>query len=52
MYRISIIVFQTFLTLGQGVLTIGGFVNGETGFFIALIGRVIFGLGGESLNVC
>jgi len=37
--------------LGQGVFTIGGMVNGSTGFWIAIVGRVIFGLGGESMNV-
>ena len=54
----SIILFSSLLVLGQGIFAISGFVgesnNGEgnTAFIIAIIGRVVFGLGGESLNVC
>lgn len=40
------------MTSGQAVFTLGGFVSGESGYVICVIGRVIFGLGGESLNVC
>mmetsp|Transcript_11707 Transcript_11707/g.11650 ORF Transcript_11707/g.11650 Transcript_11707/m.11650 type:complete len:152 (+) Transcript_11707:252-707(+) len=54
----SIVLFSTLLVAGQGVFAIAGFVgeSGEdhvsTAFIIAIIGRVVFGLGGESLNVC
>lgn len=33
------------------MFTLGGMINGDTGFWIAIVGRVIFGLGGESMNV-
>ncbi|CAI2364172.1 unnamed protein product [Moneuplotes crassus] len=54
----SIVLFSILLVAGQGVFAIAGFVgeSGEdhvsTAFIIAIIGRVVFGLGGESLNVC
>lgn len=53
----SIILFSTLLVIGQGVFALSGFIgqsNGDssTAFIVAIIGRVIFGLGGESLNVC
>jgi len=54
----SIYLFSTLLVIGQGVFTVSGFlgINAEDGaiypFIIAIIGRVIFGLGGESLSVC
>lgn len=55
---ISILLFSSLLVLGQGVFTISGFLgvasDGESiyPFVVAIIGRVIFGLGGESLGVC
>ena len=49
---ISIIVFSSLLTAGQAVFAVGGFMANEAGFTVAIIGRVLFGLGGESLNVC
>lgn len=54
----SIILFSILLVIGQGVFAISGFVGesnngvGNQAFIIAIVGRVIFGLGGESLNVC
>mmetsp|Transcript_23362 Transcript_23362/g.20754 ORF Transcript_23362/g.20754 Transcript_23362/m.20754 type:complete len:138 (+) Transcript_23362:248-661(+) len=54
----AIILFSSLLVIGQGIFTVSGFVgesnNGEgsTAFIIAIVGRVIFGLGGESLGVC
>lgn len=38
--------------MGQALLTIAGFIASKNGFYLALAARVIFGLGGESLNVC
>lgn len=53
----SIILFSSLLVVGQGVFALSGFIGesnpGSTGAFVmAMAGRVIFGLGGESLNVC
>lgn len=54
----SIIMFSLLLVVGQGIFAISGFVgvadpgNIGTAFVIAIIGRVVFGLGGESLSVC
>jgi MFS family permease len=54
----SIILFSTLLVIGQAVFTVSGFLgtsmdnSNPVPFIVALIGRVIFGLGGESLNVC
>ena len=46
--RLGILVFSGILTLGQGVFMIGGY---QKSFGIMIAGRVIFGLGGESLSV-
>lgn len=46
--RIGIILFTVVLTLGQAIFTLGGFYK-SLGIMIA--GRVVFGLGGESLSV-
>jgi MFS family permease len=46
--RLGILVFSGILTLGQGVFMIGGY---KKSFGIMIAGRVIFGLGGESLSV-
>lgn len=52
----SIFLFSSLLVIGQGVFAIAGFLGTEepsnTPFIVAMIGRFIFGLGGESLNVC
>lgn len=53
----SIILFSTLLVIGQGVFALSGFIGQDRGdtstaFIIAIVGRIIFGLGGESLNVC
>ena len=52
----SIILFSSLLVIGQGVFMISGFMgtedqNDNSAFYVALAGRLIFGLGGESLNV-
>jgi len=46
--RLGILVFSGLLTAGQAVFTIGGY---KKNFTIMLAGRVIFGLGGESMSV-
>ena len=46
--RLGIMVFTGILTLGQGVFAIGGY---KRSLGIMLAGRVIFGLGGESMSV-
>lgn len=54
----AIIFFSLLLVIGQGVFAISGFIgqanpgNSGTAFVVAIVGRVIFGLGGESLSVC
>lgn len=52
----SIFLFSTLLVIGQGVFALSGFLgesmDGNLPFIVAIIGRVIFGLGGESLSVC
>lgn len=53
----SIFLFSSLLVAGQGVFTVAGFmgtddVSNNWPFIVAIAGRVIFGLGGESLNVC
>ena len=40
--------FTIVLSLGQGVFAYGGWVKN---YYIMLTGRVIFGLGGESMSV-
>ena len=42
--RVGLIVFTVFVTLGQGIFMWGGFVKS---FPIMLVGRIVFGLGGE-----
>lgn len=46
--RLGILLFSGILTLGQGVFMIGGY---QKSFGVMIAGRVIFGLGGESLSV-
>ena len=46
--RLGIMIFTTILTLGQGIFMIGGY---KKSFGIMLAGRVVFGLGGESMSV-
>jgi nitrate/nitrite transporter NarK len=46
--RLGILLFTAVLTLGQAIFTIGGYYK-SLGIMIA--GRVVFGLGGESLSV-
>jgi len=46
--RLGIMIFTTILTLGQGIFMIGGY---KRSFGIMLAGRVVFGLGGESMSV-
>jgi len=46
--RLGTVVFSIFILLGQGVFSLGGFLNT---FWVMEIGRFIFGIGGESLAV-
>jgi len=46
--RFSIILFSTLLTAGQAIFAIGCSAGN---YPIAILGRFVFGLGGESLNV-
>lgn len=45
--RIVLIITATICVIGHGVFTIGGFRNT---FTLMLVGRTIFGLGGEVLH--
>lgn len=44
----GILLFSSFLVVGQLVFMVGGFLQS---FGVMLAGRVIFGLGGENLSV-
>lgn len=46
--KISLIIFTTLLTLGQLIFAIGG--SAES-LWIMLLGRFVFGLGGECMTV-
>mmetsp|Transcript_21572 Transcript_21572/g.18607 ORF Transcript_21572/g.18607 Transcript_21572/m.18607 type:complete len:222 (+) Transcript_21572:84-749(+) len=46
--RVAIVIFSFLLIVGQGVFTLGAYSNS---FPLMITGRVIFGLGGESLTV-
>ena len=46
--RIGLIVFGALITLGQGVFMLGGFKHS---FAMMIVGRTIFGLGGENMQV-
>jgi MFS family permease len=46
--RLGIMVFTTILTVGQAIFMIGGY---KKSFGVMLAGRVVFGLGGESMSV-
>lgn len=46
--RQGLILFTTILTIGQLVFTMGGY---QTNFDLMIAGRVIFGIGGESMCV-
>ena len=46
--RVGLILFTVVLTIGQLVFTIGGY---EESYSIMMLGRFIFGLGGESMTV-
>lgn len=46
--RVGLILFTVVLTIGQLVFTIGGYKNS---YAIMMLGRFIFGLGGESMTV-
>jgi len=53
----SIVLFSLLLAAGQAVFAISGYMgtdnlNDNWPFIVAMAGRLIFGLGGESLNVC
>jgi len=46
--RLGLILFTVVLTIGQLVFTIGGY---QESYWIMMLGRFIFGLGGESMTV-
>jgi MFS family permease len=46
--RVSILLFSVLLAAGQAIFAFGCDLGS---FYIALLGRFVFGLGGESLNV-
>ena len=46
--RVGLILFTVVLTAGQFVFMMGGY---RDKFWLMLVGRVIFGLGGESMSV-
>jgi MFS family permease len=50
--RISAFVFSLFVFLGTVVVAVGPqFVGGYKGWIVMVVGRVLLGIGGESLNV-
>lgn len=46
--RLALIGFTSVLTLGQMIFTIGGY---KASYTIMMVGRFVFGLGGESMYV-
>lgn len=46
--RAGLLLFTSILTLGQFVFMLGGY---QHKYWLMLVGRVIFGLGGESMSV-
>lgn len=46
--RSGLILFATILAIGQGVFMLGGF---QADYTTMIVGRVIFGMGGESMSV-
>ena len=46
--RLGLILFTVVLTIGQAVFTIGGY---KASYWIMMLGRFIFGLGGECMTV-
>ena len=46
--RTALLVFISLVTIGHGIFTIGGFMNS---YAVMMTGRVIFGLGAESMTV-
>ena len=46
--RAGLLLFTFVLTLGQFVFMLGGY---QHKYWLMLVGRVIFGLGGESMSV-
>lgn len=46
--RIGLLLFTTILTIGQFIYGIGGITNT---YWLMLVGRVVFGLGGECMSV-
>jgi len=46
--RRSLMIFSSILTIGQLVFCIGGYLNN---YWVMVVGRVIFGLGGENMGV-
>ena len=48
LYRLGLILFTVVLTIGQAVFTLGGY---QESYLIMMLGRFIFGLGGECMTV-
>ena len=46
--RLGLILFTVVLTIGQGIFVIGGY---KDSYLIMMLGRFVFGLGGESMTV-
>ena len=46
--RLGLILFTTVLTLGQLIFAIGGY---KESYWVMMVGRFVFGLGGESMTV-
>merc|ERR1711937_1033625 len=44
--RVCLLVFTTILMIGQGIFTLGGY---KMKYWVMLMGRVIFGIGCESM---
>lgn len=49
--RISAFAFSLFVLLGTVVVAVGGMFGNFKGWIIMVVGRVLLGIGGESLNV-
>lgn len=49
--RVGALIFCALVLVGQIVFALGSTLQGHWGYGVAVLGRVIFGLGGESLSV-
>ena len=51
------IMFTAFLAIGQGIFTIAGYMetddqSNNLPYTLAIVGRIVFGIGGDSVYVC